>query len=514
MPPYCENCGSIETPTWRRAWSKEFDGDEQVAKGMMISEHHLLWETLDKDSNDRITKFKIYKKTLLEDDVDFVQVLLCNPCGLWLFKAKTMRPENKWNKQPAEKIGEKRQRPSRKRKQSGGPLSNPSLRTRSKVGTSEVAASSPAPTEASSVQADEGATPQLESAHDENQNEADDCEGSANKRRRANSAEPPRSADSGRGRWEGQDAVEALKLAIQSSPARNMESRKVPSTDDTKLTPKPVRRALFPTAQHDGPLKELDASFINSCSPRRSPRIVSNSREDKRHQEKENQGPTEEQDLDRLFESPSMDFDLPVSPTPRRRNPRVNAMHERRHSLPSNSPTASRKREVGAVATAARLTAERLQRAQEGQGSTRSTRQGRSPNKNGSTGVSDGGLQPEAFNSLDGMMLDIFDDANHPNLDLDDGWADWLPSDYVSPTGSEEGPAPSEDLINAILSDPTAMKENLHASEFNLFNFEHTGVPDSGFFSSDALQGDGPGLLSKAQPTQEQPSEQANTPNA
>ncbi|KAJ5973508.1 hypothetical protein N7481_010718 [Penicillium waksmanii] len=520
MPPYCENCGSIETPTWRRAWSREFDGDENLAKSMMVSEHHLLWEVVDKDDNDQVTKFKIYKKTLLEEDNDYIQVLLCNPCGLWLFKAKSMRPENKWNKQPAEKIGEKRKRPSRTRKQSGGPLSKP--RTRSKVATSEVAASSPAPTEASSVHPEDGptpqgttprgTTPQVENAHDETHTEAEDCEGSASKRRRANSAEPPRSADSVRGRWEGQDAVEALKLAIQSSPARNMESRKIPTADATKLTPKPVRRALFQAGQQDGPLRELGASFVNSCSPRRSPRIASTSHDDKRQQEKANQGHA---NIDDLFESPSLDFDLPVSPTPRRRNTCVNVMHERRHSLPTNSPTANRKREAGAAATAARLTAERLQRVQEGPQST--PRQSRSPNKNGSTTLSDGDLYTDAFNALDGMMLDIFDEANRGTLNLDgvklsgNDWADWLPSDYVSPTGSEDGPAPSEDLINVILSDPSAMKENIHPSDFNIFNFDDTDIPDSGFFSSDALHGDGP---SKVQSIHENSSGQANSPNA
>ncbi|KAJ5227112.1 uncharacterized protein N7469_007118 [Penicillium citrinum] len=516
MPPYCENCGSIETPTWRRAWSKEFNGNEQVAQSMMADDNHLLWEVLDKDASNQVTKFKIYKKSVLEEDVDFVQVLLCNPCGLWLFKAKTMRPENKWNKQPAERIGEKRKRPSRKRKQSGGPLSKPSTRTRSKNGVSEVAASSPAPTEASSVQNDEGNTPQLENINEDGQTETEDCDGSATKRRRATSAEPPRSTDLAKDRWEGQDAVEALKLAIQSSPARNIESRKISSADENKLTPKPVRRALFPTSQNEGPLRELDASFVNSCSPRRSPRIASSSRDGKQHQEKENQGPNDEDDLGGLFESPPMDFDLPVSPTPRRRNARVNVMQERRHSLPSNSPTASRKREAGAAANAARLTAERLQRAQNGQGSTRSTpRQGRSPNKNASVALAEGALHPETFNSLDGMMLDIFDNANHPPIDLDevkfsgDDWADWLPSDYVSPTGSEDGPAPSEDLINALLSEPAGMKQNLHAAEFNIFNFEATDIPDSGFFSSDAAHGDSAGLPSKAQSAEEHPSEQA-----
>lgn len=512
VPPFCENCGSIETPTWRRSWSQEVVGSEQLAKDMMNDLNMLFWESMERGPLNDVIKFKIYKKTLAHEDKGWTQVLLCNPCGLWLQKCKQMRPENKWNKQPAEKTGVKKKRSSRNRKQSGGPLSKPSTRSRSKAPMHGVAASSPAPTEASSVHADEGATPNIENDQD------DDPEDYPNKKRRANSAEPPRSTESIRSRWEGQDAMEALRRAIQSSPARNMETRTVNVPADTAtLTPKPVRRALFPASQKDGPLKELDASFVNTCSPRRSPRIAS--RGDKPPHQKENEDPTpQDDDLDGLFESPSMDFDLPASPTPRRRNPRTNLMHERRHSLPCNSPTASRRKEANPTTTPTRLTTERLQRIQESKESQRSTpRQNCTPNKHGNSTLPDEGLHSEAFESLDGMILDIFDDvpgqSGFPDLGnakLSDNWVDWLPSDYVSPTGSDMGPGPSDDLMNAILSDPTVMKENLHNSEFNPFDFGSTEVPDSGFFSSDALHAD-PIDLAKTQPAAAQPGVQQTT---
>lgn len=522
VPPFCENCGSIETPTWRRAWSQEVEGSEQLAKDMMKDFHMLFWECMERNAQDEVVKFKIYKKSLADEDKGWVQVLLCNPCGLWLHKFKHMRPENKWNKQPADKTGAgvKKKRSSRNRKQSGGPLSKPSTRTRSKGIPNSTAASSPAPTEASSVQADEGTTPHVENDGDQDQD--DEPEEYPNKKRRANSAEPPRSTESAKTRWHEQDAMEALRRAIQSSPARNLEARIVHvSEDTTTLTPKPIRRALFPAAQNDGPLKELDASFVNSCSPRRSPRIAS--RGDKPPQAKENQTSTPHDDIDGLFESPSMDFDLPASPTPRRRNPRVNAAHERRHSLPCNSPTANRRKEANPTATPKQLTAERLQRVQESRENPRSTpRQHRTPNKHGIASLPDEGLHSEAFESLDGMILDIFDDApNQPNFSdldngkVDDNWVDWLPSDYVSPNCSDERPGPSDDLIDAILSDPNVMKDGLHNSEFNPFDFDSTGVPDSGFFSSDALHTDPVGLASKAQPTTTQPdSQQTTSPTA
>ncbi|KAJ5587430.1 uncharacterized protein N7459_003195 [Penicillium hispanicum] len=518
VPPYCQNCGAIETPSWRRSWSKEIDGNEELAQEMMKDNNMLFYKSIEKDSDERTIKFKIYKKTLVDSDIEWDQVLLCNPCGLWLHKCKSMRPENMWNKQHENK---KKKRPVRNRT-TGGPLSRPT--TRSFAAPSLTAASSPAATEASSVPAEEGITPHAGNDHgDQDQDHDDEAENYPNKRRRANSAEPPRSTETAKDRWDEHDALEALRRAIQSSPARNMEPRPGPATDDNTLTPKPVRRALFPAAQNDGPLKELDSSFINSSSPRRSPRFAS--REDKRAHGKENHAPTPpDNDLDGLFENPPMDFDLPASPTPRRRHPRMNAIHERRHSLPCNSPTNNRRKEVGPTATPARLTAQRLQRIQECQEAPRSSpRQNRSPNKHGFPQLSDGGLHSEAFESIDDMMLDIFDDAPGPSDSFQlenpkfagDGWADWLPSNYVSPTGSDDGNGPADDLLSAILSDPAVLKENLHNSNFDPFNFVGPDMPDSGFFSSDAFHSDSMNQPLKAQSSSERPSDpQTTTPSS
>ncbi|OQD92532.1 hypothetical protein PENSOL_c040G02968 [Penicillium solitum] len=47
VPLYCENCGSIETPTWRRAWSKDVEGSEKVAEVMMRDSSRLFWLALE-----------------------------------------------------------------------------------------------------------------------------------------------------------------------------------------------------------------------------------------------------------------------------------------------------------------------------------------------------------------------------------------------------------------------------------------------------------------------------------
>ncbi|KAJ6118913.1 hypothetical protein N7471_013533 [Penicillium samsonianum] len=117
VPPYCENCGSIETPTWRRASSKTIEGSEKIAEEMMRNTSMLFWLALERNTEGEVRKFIIYKKGLGETVNGWIQMLFCNPCGLWLYKAKSMRPVNRWNKPVLE---EKRIRPLRNRK--NGPL--------------------------------------------------------------------------------------------------------------------------------------------------------------------------------------------------------------------------------------------------------------------------------------------------------------------------------------------------------------------------------------------------------
>ncbi|KAJ5757641.1 uncharacterized protein N7511_006335 [Penicillium nucicola] len=475
VPPYCENCGSIETPSWRRAWAKEVEGNDKLAEEMMQQPLMLFWDVLDRNAEGEVQKFLIYKK---ENEDHWKQMTYCNPCGLWLHKFKEMRPQHKWSKGPAAK---KRKRPARI---TNGKPSNscPATRTRSKATPGKPAASSPAATEASSVPA-EGETPQM-----------DDDEGlSPNKRSRENSTEPQHLSELATN-WNKQDAREAMRRAIRSSPARRTQPRPTSSGGSTASTPKPLRRSLFP---NEGPLKEIDASMVNSCSPRRSPRIAST--KDDKGAQKENHIPTPADDLDNLFESPSIDFDHTGSPTPRRRNARVNAATEKR---PMNSPSANRRKELSSVMTPTRLSAERLQRIQASQ---HNPRQNKSPNKQQPFAplTTDESIHSEAFESLDGMILDIFDDADQPNhfflqnAKFDgDNWADWLPEDYVSPNGSSDEPA--EDLINSLFSNSEVNKDNLN-SEFLPFNFDESVIPDSGFFSSDALQTDPIRLAPKTQ---------------
>ncbi|TQB75336.1 hypothetical protein MPDQ_003313 [Monascus purpureus] len=465
VPPYCENCGAIETPTWRRAFWKEIAGSEQDANEFVKDRSILFWRALLRDENENVVKFKIYKKSLVDTDKDFVQILLCNPCGIWLHKFKAMRPENRWNKQPPRG---KRQRGARK-----GPLNNAATRSRSNAQSSKPAASSPGQSDASSPAVEDGATPQGDNENNENDDHEND-EGTQepqSKRRRANSVEPRKSTDTVENRWLGQDAIEALQRAIQSSPARNMKSQSVLLTDEKNnenLTPKPVRRALFPTAHNDGKLKVPDDSLKNS--PRRSPRIASRESDKPGPQDKENHVPATYDGLDDLFENPEFEFELPSSPTPRRRNVRPgNLLSEKRLSLPCNLPSAGRRRDTaGLDGSPTKLSAQKLQLV------TGSSQSSAGPNKGHERACSeiadlpslpDDSLHEGVFTGgIDDMLMDLFRDGGVDSFyHSDSNWADWIP-DYVPPAdadgsnnqqanqGVNDYPGDNE-LLGAILTD-------------------------------------------------------------
>ncbi|EED22938.1 GATA transcription factor (Ams2), putative [Talaromyces stipitatus ATCC 10500] len=410
-PPFCYNCGAIETPTWRRAWSKHFEGSEQDANDCLKDPMCLFWTATDRIDGEKVTKFRLYKKTLGDADKDFDQILLCNPCGLWLQKFRSMRPQNRWTKQP---IKDKRKRSSRPRK---GPLTNgavASTRIRSKSQANSVPGSSPAHTDTSSPAGDngsqagdDGVTPAVE-----NENENEDTNGYAdeqsNKRVRANSAEP--TSNTLQSRWDENAAMEALKRAIQSSPARNLDVH-VSKSHDENLTPKPVRRALFPQSNHDGPLKTLA--------------------------DKENTPSATNRNLDGLFESPSFDLALRNTPTPKRRMPRS---HERRLSLPFCSPSANRTKQTTSGQSP----------------STSRSRQTR-PNSDKGASTDDTVENRSSFPSVDDIVLDSLLDPWHslPQSDIYDPFSDWSPTgengnsilQFPSNFGDDDA------LINAVLAE-------------------------------------------------------------
>ena len=78
IPPFCDNCGAIETPTWRKAWSKIHSGTPEHVRVSEDEGGILAWQTLQTDNKGMICLYRIIKKTLAKDDQGFTEMLLCN----------------------------------------------------------------------------------------------------------------------------------------------------------------------------------------------------------------------------------------------------------------------------------------------------------------------------------------------------------------------------------------------------------------------------------------------------
>lgn len=73
IPSYCENCGAIETPTWRKAWAKVYQGSPEYITTSEEDGGIITWQYLDNTNY-----YRILKRSLLPDDEGFLEILLCN----------------------------------------------------------------------------------------------------------------------------------------------------------------------------------------------------------------------------------------------------------------------------------------------------------------------------------------------------------------------------------------------------------------------------------------------------
>lgn len=83
IPPYCHNCGVIETPTWRRAFTKIHSGEPpclMIPKGGVKEDGAIIgFEIVQQNpETGKNELFRIYKKNLLPSDEGFGAISLCN----------------------------------------------------------------------------------------------------------------------------------------------------------------------------------------------------------------------------------------------------------------------------------------------------------------------------------------------------------------------------------------------------------------------------------------------------
>ncbi|KAL9005669.1 MAG: hypothetical protein Q9188_001575 [Gyalolechia gomerana] len=239
MPPFCENCGAIETPTWRKAWMKIHTG---APDHVVVSDEEggiVAWQSLQMDDDGRVCLFRIIKRTLLSTDEGFTESLLCNPCGIWLHTRKCMRPKEVWDKSqgPDGGPGGPRRRASQTKKDKSGHTAQQSMGDDVSGGPVFFSDGS-SPTDANDQPSD-NQVPQLPAV----------------KKPRASSVQNGVSNINGTTLNEF-SAAAALQRAIQSSPVRYRGIQHVDSVRQD-LTPRPTRRTLFPSPSQREQHKEL-----------------------------------------------------------------------------------------------------------------------------------------------------------------------------------------------------------------------------------------------------------------
>ncbi len=102
-PPFCSNCGAIETPTWRKIWTQDHEGVPEFHEFSDKPGCVTMIDVLERDEDEQPSKYRMVKKNLgpRDDKKTWTETLLCNPCGIWLGKFKAHRPPDRWDKDAA-----------------------------------------------------------------------------------------------------------------------------------------------------------------------------------------------------------------------------------------------------------------------------------------------------------------------------------------------------------------------------------------------------------------------------
>ncbi|KAF2451818.1 hypothetical protein P171DRAFT_376264 [Karstenula rhodostoma CBS 690.94] len=346
LPTFCNNCGQIETSAWRRAYTCIVKGTphniELSSKGHAI----VAYEILNPADNEGAPHYRIFKNDLDPDgsEVDlFTTLTLCNPCGLWLSKKNTMRPQEVWGKTRAQLCAAR----TKKFKKLKKTKADTDLFTSDAVMPESDSGMFDSHMEAEALPALDGTTDtQVRPVLQARSESARACEGP---------------------RLDEPTARAALERAFQSSPVGlRSGSKDTPIDLDGDLTPRPTRRLLFPSPRRLGEVKSL---ADNNSSPRsnssKTPKLSMHHQDVAMEDgDKENCPPppdTEDDDLAHLFESPKITptkgssfEDLLKTPTPgsRQRVP-LTPMRYADLSLTTPSKSSRTPRGNGRIATIA-----------------------------------------------------------------------------------------------------------------------------------------------------------------
>lgn len=237
MPDHCHNCGEIETPTWRRPYTRIEYG---TPEGIVISPTGIVaYEVIETDpDHGGEPMYRIYRNKITPEEKAaklYEPMNLCNPCGLWLVKNAKSRPQHMWDKSKGAKASKNRKR-------------QPSTRSKSMCQGEDIAS--------------DAVVPPSDAVGPESQNDKEMPPPSTGPR-----APSIATNDHTQSQDEIHASVEAeaaLQRAIQSSPAGFRRSKDSSVDVDPDLTPRPTRRLLFPSPRKNGEVKSLDLGQANS----------------------------------------------------------------------------------------------------------------------------------------------------------------------------------------------------------------------------------------------------------
>lgn len=268
MPPYCHNCGEIETPTWRKAYTRIQMGSPKDYETSTEDSAVVGFEIVKPPEGEYAPpQYRIFKQSISSEERDtqtFQMLQLCNPCGLWFNKKASMRPPDVWGKaaeraaaNPAEKPKRKRNKPtektSRKKRQANADeiRSDAAQEPYSSVFTDQIMPSDGPEPLPSQRRPSLGQEP-------------------APSRPRASSVQGSSHGASNSNQMGDAAAAAALRRAIQSSPIQFMGSQHSPIEIEPDLTPNPTRRILFPSPRKEGEVRSF-SDLPNNESSSKSP---------------------------------------------------------------------------------------------------------------------------------------------------------------------------------------------------------------------------------------------------
>ncbi|KAI1639718.1 hypothetical protein F4809DRAFT_656024 [Biscogniauxia mediterranea] len=326
MPSFCQNCGALQTPTWRKVWKQVHKGVPEYHEYSEKPGHVTAIKIIDRDDDGKPTTYEIIKKSLgpADNKSAWTEVLLCNPCGIWFSKWKAHRPADKWEKD------ERRLTQTRKKRANGtGPSRSKKSRTKND-GQPNLTSEACPPTDPVG-QLDGSLSPREPTLHTSNPGQQADNvseKGSGRGRKRTTTEERDRGSTHSRG------------TGTPGSPI--MLDEELGTT----------RRLLFPSPRKDGEQRVLGEVAVNIVQTSE----LSGSKENEYEAEKENRGPTLQgqsmvnNDFTDLFGTPprpstpppkgasSGPFKTPTRPTPSHRPITRSVTKSKRSGRSTNSP--------------------------------------------------------------------------------------------------------------------------------------------------------------------------------